>query len=143
MAEPNSQTPPYRYRRYKSPATYDSLPGYLIFDRATNFNKEVIDTVRSFGIQPKRTSFRSPRQNGVAERWIGNCRRDLIDHVIVVNERLLKRLMNEYVRYHHKIEPISRSRRVLQRVVKEPRIPMQVVGSYPCQDLAGCITATI
>jgi hypothetical protein len=35
------------------------------------------------------------------------------------------------------------SRRVLRRVIKEPNIPMQVVGSYPCQDLAGCITATI
>jgi putative transposase len=80
---------------------YDSLPAYLIFDRATNFNKEVIDTVKSFGIQAKRTSFRSPWQNGVAERWIGSCRRDLIDHVIVVNERHLKRLMNEYVRYYH------------------------------------------
>jgi putative transposase len=80
---------------------YDQLPGYLIFDRATNFNQEMIDTVKSFGIQPKRTSFRSPWQNGVAERWIGSCRRDLIDHVIVVNERHLKRLMNAYVRYYH------------------------------------------
>jgi putative transposase len=32
--------------------------------------------------------------------WIGNWRRDLIDHVIVANERHLKRLMNEYVRYY-------------------------------------------
>jgi transposase InsO family protein len=80
---------------------YDSAPGYLIFDRGTQFNDEVIDTVKSFGIQPKRTSFRSPWQNGVAERWVGNCRRDLLDHVIVVNERHLKRLMNEYVRYYH------------------------------------------
>jgi putative transposase len=80
---------------------YDLVPGYLIFDRATNFNNEVIDTVKSFGIQPQRTSFRSPWQNGVAERWIGNCRRDLIDHVIVVNERHLKRLMNEYISYYH------------------------------------------
>ena len=80
---------------------YDLVPGYLIFDRAMNFNEEVIDTVKSFGIQPKRTSFRSPWQNGVAERWIGNCRRDLIDHVIVVNERHLKRLMSEYINYYH------------------------------------------
>jgi len=80
---------------------YDSVPGYLIFDRATNFNNEVINTVKSFGIQPKRTSFRSPWQNGVAERWVGSCRRDLIDHVIVVNERHLKRLMTEYVSYYH------------------------------------------
>ena len=80
---------------------YDSAPKYLIFDRGPQFSKEVIDTVKSFGIQPKRTSFRSPWQNGVAERWDGNCRRDLLDHVIVLNERHLKRLMNEYVGYYH------------------------------------------
>ena len=57
--------------------------------------------MKSFGIQPKRTSFRSPRQNGVAERWVGNCRRDLLDHVIVLNERHLKRIVNEYIRYYH------------------------------------------
>jgi transposase InsO family protein len=80
---------------------YDSAPGYLIFDRGTQFNNEVIDTVMSFGIQPKRSSFRSPWQNGAAERWVGNCRRDLLDHVIVLNERHLKRLLNEYVHYYH------------------------------------------
>jgi transposase InsO family protein len=80
---------------------YESALGYLIFDRGTNFNLEVINTVRSFGIQPKRTSFRSPWQNGVAERWVSSCRRDLINHVIVLNERHLKRLMSEYVHYYH------------------------------------------
>lgn len=80
---------------------YDSAPKYLIFDRGSYFNKEVIGTVTNFGIQPKRTSFRSPWQNGVAERWVGSCRRDLLDHVIVVNERHLKRLMSAYLRYYH------------------------------------------
>jgi transposase InsO family protein len=80
---------------------FDSAPGNLIFDCGANFNSDVIETVKSFGITPKRTSYRSPWQNGVAERWVGNCRRDSLDHVIVVNERHLKRLMNEYVRYYH------------------------------------------
>ena len=79
----------------------DTTPKYLIFDRGSQFNKEVVDTIRSFGITPKRTSFHSPWQNGVAERFVGNCRRDLLDHVIVLNERHLKRLMSEYVRYYH------------------------------------------
>jgi hypothetical protein len=57
--------------------------------------------VKSFAIEPKRTSFRSPWQNGVAERWVGNCRRDLLDHVIVLNERHLRRLLSEYVGYYH------------------------------------------
>ena len=79
----------------------DTAPKYLIFDRATNFSEEVADTIKSFEIEPKRTSFRSPWQNGVAERFVGSCRRDLLDHVIVLNERHLKRLMTEYLRYYH------------------------------------------
>jgi hypothetical protein len=42
-------------------------------------------------------AFRSPWQNGVAERWVGNYCRGLLDHLIVVNERHLKRLMSECV----------------------------------------------
>jgi putative transposase len=79
----------------------DSSSRYLIFDRAANFNEEVVSTIKSFGIEPKRTSFRSPWQNGVAERFVGSCRRDLLDHVIVLNERHLKRLMTEYLSYYH------------------------------------------
>ena len=51
---------------------YDATAKYLIFDRATNFNGEVLETVKSFGIQPKRTSYRSPWQNGVAERRVAH-----------------------------------------------------------------------
>jgi len=50
---------------------------------------------------PVRTSFESPWQNGVAERWVGSCRRDLLDHIIAVDERHLKRLLSEYIRYYH------------------------------------------
>lgn len=78
-----------------------TAPKYLIFDRGANFGAEVISTIKSFGTEPKRTSFRSPWQNGVAERFVGSCRRDLLDHVIVLNERHLKRLMTEYIRYYH------------------------------------------
>ena len=51
--------------------------------------------------QPTRTAFRSPWQNGVAERWVGICRRDSLDHVIILNERHLKRLMSAYLLYYH------------------------------------------
>jgi transposase InsO family protein len=73
----------------------------MIFDRGSQFNEEVVSTIKSLGITPKRTSLRSPWQNGVAERWVGNCRRDLLDHVIVLNEGHLRRLMREYVSYYH------------------------------------------
>ena len=57
--------------------------------------------MKTFGIQPKRTSFQSPWQNGVAERWVGNCRRDLLDHVIALNQRHLKSLIKKYIHFYH------------------------------------------
>ena len=80
---------------------YASMHNFLLFDRDAKFGGEVVSAVRELGSEPVRTSFRSPWQNGVAERWVGSCRRDLLDHVIVLHERHLKRLMAEYVRYYH------------------------------------------
>jgi len=60
----------------------------------------VITAVNALRIIPQPTSFRSPWQNGIAERWVGSCRPDLLDQIIALNERHLKRLLSEYVRYH-------------------------------------------
>jgi putative transposase len=80
---------------------YAPATRFLLFDRDAKFGHDVVSSVRGMGSHPVRTAFRSPWQNGVAERWVGSCRRDLLDHVIVLNERHLKRLMTEYVRYYH------------------------------------------
>lgn len=80
---------------------FGSAPRFLIFDRDGKYGLEVPTAVRSLKISPVRTSFESPWQNGVAERWVESCRQDLLDHVIAVNERHLKRLLSEYVRYYH------------------------------------------
>src|SRR5260370_17207422 len=76
-------------------------PRFVIFDRDAKYGLEVPAAVRSLGVSPVRTSFESPWQNGVAERWVGSCRSDLLDHIIAVDERHLKRLLSEYIRYYH------------------------------------------
>jgi putative transposase len=73
---------------------------FLLLDRDAKFGADVVSAVRGIGSQPTRTALRSPWQNGVAERWVGSCRRDLLD-VIVLNERHLKRLMSSYLLYYH------------------------------------------
>src|SRR5271163_1979948 len=80
---------------------FDSAPRFLIFDRDAKYGIEVPAAVRSMKITSVRTSFQSPWQNGVAERWVESCRRDLLNHIIAVNEVHLKRLLTEYVRYYH------------------------------------------
>jgi putative transposase len=80
---------------------YSSAPRFLIFDRDRKYGLEVPIAIRAMGIRPIRTSIQSPWQNGVAERWVESCRRDLLDHMIAVNESHLKRLLTEYVNYYH------------------------------------------
>jgi len=80
---------------------YASMHKFLLFDHDSKFGRDVVSAVRELGSEPLRTAYRSPWQNGVAERWVGSCRRDLLDHVIVLNERHFKRLMREYIRYYH------------------------------------------
>jgi putative transposase len=80
---------------------YQSAPKFLLFDRDAKYGLEVTAAIRSMTIACVRTSIRSPWQNGVAERWVGSCRRDLLDHIIALNERHLKRLLADYVRYYH------------------------------------------
>jgi transposase InsO family protein len=80
---------------------YQKPHRFLLFDRDAKFGADVVAAVRQMGSQPTRTAFRSPWQNGVAERWVGSCRRELLDHVIILNERHLKRLMSLYLLYYH------------------------------------------
>ncbi len=57
---------------------------------------------RQLGVKPKVTSYKSPWQNGICERWILSVRREILNHVIVFNEDHLHRLMKEYVDYYNK-----------------------------------------
>ena len=52
------------------------LRKFLIFDRDGKFGNDVICAAKTLGPEPVRTAFRSPWQNGVAERWVRSCRCD-------------------------------------------------------------------
>ena len=54
------------------------------------------------GVKPVQTAPRAPWQNGVAERWVGSVRRELLDHVVVFNGVQLHRLLADFVVYYHK-----------------------------------------
>lgn len=74
---------------------------YVILDHDSTFDADVIAFLKCTGLKPKRTSVKAPWQNGVAERWIGSCRRELLNHVVPMNESHLRRLLREYVTYYH------------------------------------------
>ena len=73
---------------------------YVLFDRDRKFNAEVISFLKAAGLEPKRTSVRAPWQNDLAERWIGSCRREILDHIIALNEGHLRRVLQDYLNYN-------------------------------------------
>jgi transposase InsO family protein len=78
------------------------LPGrFLIRDNDKVYGAYFKGRVDGLGLEQVRTAFRSPWQNGYAERWIGSLRRDCLGHVIAVNERQLRRVIRSYVDYYH------------------------------------------
>jgi hypothetical protein len=83
-------------------------------------------------------TFRSPWQNGVAERWVGSCRRDLLDHVIILNERHLKRLMSSTCSIITKTGRILGSRRTRQQVGLQKFALRAKTRFNPFRDSAGC-----
>jgi len=74
---------------------------YVILDHDSKFDADVIAFLKATGLKAKRTSVQAPWQNGIAERWVGSVRREILDHVIVLNEQHLRRLLRDYVNYHH------------------------------------------
>ena len=94
-------TAPWVIQQLREAFPYDSAPKYLIYDNDSIFSGDVTKAIKSFRIRPKRTAFQSPWQNGTAERWVGSCKREVIDHVIVFNEDHLRRLLRDYVSYYN------------------------------------------
>jgi putative transposase len=80
---------------------FEPATKFLLLDHDSKYGTEVPVAIRTISITPVRTAVGCPWQNGVAERWVGSCRRELLDHVIAINEWHLKRLLGRYVDYYH------------------------------------------
>jgi transposase InsO family protein len=80
---------------------WDTAPKYLLRDRDKIFGKLFQGRVRSMGIEEVLTAYRSPWQNAYVERLNGSIRRECTDHIIVWNERHLKKILRGYFDYYN------------------------------------------
>jgi len=81
---------------------WDEAPRYLLRDHDGIYGEHFQRRVRNMGIEQVVTAPRSPWQNPYVERLIGSIRRECLDHVIVMNERHLRRILTGYFSYYHK-----------------------------------------
>ena len=96
----------------------DEAPRYPIRDQDGIYGVAVRRRLAAIGIRDRPIARGSPWQNGFAERLIGSIRRECLDHVIVVGEAHLRRILQTYAGYYNEIRthrsldkdaPVSRS----------------------------------
>ena len=82
---------------------WNQAPRYLIRDRDRAYGAAVIHRLRAMGIRDKPIAPGSPWQNGFAERLIGSIRRECIDHMVVLGEAHLRRILTKYAAYYNEL----------------------------------------
>jgi putative transposase len=80
---------------------WDTVPRYMIRDRDGIYGDVFRGRVKAMGIEEVLIAPRSPWQSPFVERLIGSIRRDCLDHVVVFDERHLRRVLTSYLAYYH------------------------------------------
>jgi len=80
---------------------WDKAPRFLLRDRDSIYGAAFRTQTKALEIKEVLTAFRSPWQSPYVERLIGSIRRECLDHIVVLNEALLRRHMISYLEYYH------------------------------------------
>ena len=78
---------------------------FMIRDRGSNFTAAFDAVLAGAGIRTVLCNVRTPRMNAIAKRWIGGCRRELLDRTLVWNQAHLRRILHEYEIHHNQHRP--------------------------------------
>jgi putative transposase len=78
---------------------------FMIRDRGSNFTAAFDAVLADAGIRTVLCNVRTPRMNAIAERWIGGCRRELLDRTLIWNQNHLRRILREYETHHTQHRP--------------------------------------
>ena len=78
---------------------------FMIRDRGSNFTAAFGAVLASAGIRTVLCNVRTPRMNAITERWIGGCRRELLDRTLVWNQAHLRQILREYESHHNQHRP--------------------------------------
>src|SRR6478609_8656772 len=111
---------------------WDEAPHYLIRDRDRIYGSVVTRRLRAMGIRDKPTASASRWQNGFAERLIGSIRRECVDHIIVLGEAHLRRILKSYAKYYNRV----RTHRSLNKDAPVSR-PVQRTGVIRARAILG------
>jgi putative transposase len=77
----------------------------MIRDRGSNFTAAFDAVLADASIRTVLCNVRTPRMNAITERWIGGCRRELLDRTLIWNQAHLRQVLREYESHHNQHRP--------------------------------------
>ncbi len=93
------------WRQVLETTPWGTKPRHLIRDRDRCYGSDFIGKAARIGVRAVLTPVRGPNANAVAERVIGTLRRECLDHIIVLGQRHLLRVLREYVIHYNAMRP--------------------------------------
>ena len=78
---------------------------FVLHDRDASFTAELDAVFQAAGARVIRSAVQAPRMNSIMERWIGSCRRELLDRTVVWNQRHLITVLREYEDFYNTHRP--------------------------------------
>ncbi|MBW2457508.1 MAG: DDE-type integrase/transposase/recombinase, partial [Deltaproteobacteria bacterium] len=97
VAVTRSPTSLWTAQQLREATPFGQSPRFIIRDNDDKFGAEFDRIARSTGIRVLRTPCRAPRANATCERYLGSARRDCLDHVLILGEKHLLRVLKEHV----------------------------------------------
>ena len=130
-AHPHSQ---WAIQQLRETFAFDEITKYVIRDNDKIFSDDFrIHTMKTLGLEDTPTAPRSPWQNPIAERVLGTLRRECLDHMIILNEKHLHSVLNEYINGYYNV---SRTHMSLEKDSPVPR-PVQADGKIASKPILG------
>ena len=92
-------------QQVRAATPYEEGPRFLIRDNDGKYEQCFTQVAEGKGIKVIKTPVRVPKANAICERFMGSVRRECLDHMLIINDRHLYRLIDEYVAYYNHARP--------------------------------------
>jgi transposase InsO family protein len=117
-----SPTDAWTAQQLREATAYGAGPKYLICDNDSKFGVTFARIAKTSRIELLTTPYHAPRANAICERFLGSVRRECLDHLLILHERQLHRVLNAYMHYFNRARP--------HQGIKQ-QIPEEKAGSVP------------
>jgi putative transposase len=117
-----SPTDAWTAQQLQEATPYGQAPKYLVCDRDSKFGSRFARVAATTNITLLRTPYQAPRANATCERFLGSARRECLDHLLILHEKQLQQVLNQYVAYFNRARPHQGIRQHLPELTATPAL---------------------